>query len=116
MFSTIYTVIFPAIDRFFTFLGLIANMTFSDVINYVTVGGVEDVVYAVGFTGQNFAFQPPQLGALSVVVEWFSKGVGAAFGVLDLPFFLALLLIFAYSFIFILTLKFLISVISGIAG
>lgn len=116
MFSTIYTVVFPAIDRFFTFLGLIAGMPFNDVVNYVTVGGSEDVITAIGFTGQIFEFQPPQLGALSVVVEWFSKGVGAAFGVSDMPFFLALLLIFAYSFIFILTLKFLLSVISGIAG
>lgn len=115
MFSQIYNVVLPVIDRFFAWFSAVATMPFNLAIDFL-LGGIQDHwIQVAGFTGQTFTFAfNHNSHPLIKPIEWVASGIGDLLGVSDLPFFLALLVLFSECFVAILVGRFLFRVVTGL--
>lgn len=116
MFTLLYNTVFPVIDRFFAYFSSIAMLPFDIALDFL-LGNDPSLlsITAHGFTGAEFVF-PAQTSThfLSALTDWLASGLGRVLGVSDLPFFLAILVMFAETFVAVLVARFIARIVSGI--
>lgn len=116
MFTVLYNTVFPVVDKFFAYLSTIASMPFQLVIDFL-FGSDMSMPYVVahGFTGAEFVFRSNVApNPLDIVTKLATSGIGQLLGVSELPFFLALLIMFAECFAAILVGRFVVRLITGL--
>lgn len=116
MFTVLYETVFPVVDKFFAYFSTIAMLPFQMVIDFLFGSNLSmPYIVAHGFTGAEFVFRSNLTpDPFAIVAKLATSGLGQLLGVSELPFFLALLVMFAECFIAILIGRFVVRIITGL--